>query len=52
VYRMNETGVEGIWACQTHAGTPIDPDLLAITKDLKEAMETPRKGGWKKGDIV
>ncbi len=43
VYRMNEKGVAGIWACWDHKGKLIDPDLLEITRDIEAAVRTPMK---------
>ena len=35
LYRINETGVDGIWACEKHlkqTDVIIDPEMLKLTK--------------------
>jgi hypothetical protein len=41
VYRMNEPGVEGIWACQDHRSPPTDLVLQAFLDDLEAVVLTP-----------
>lgn len=41
IYRMNATGVPGIWACKAHATQPIDPELLAVVRDLEDVIAMP-----------
>lgn len=35
VYRQNETGIPGVWACRAHSTVPLDPE----TQDLIDAIE-------------
>jgi hypothetical protein len=48
LYRVNETGVKGIWACRKHVGTNAPPDVLEMVDEL-QAMSTmgltPRQAG-------
>jgi len=35
LYRQNETGVQGIWACAEHRTAPVDPEV----QDIVDAIE-------------
>lgn len=35
LYRVNEKGVIGIWACLDHCPVPIDPKVKEITEIVK-----------------
>lgn len=39
VFRINEKGVPGIWACEQHIrqtdGAPIDPDMRRLTNIIE-----------------
>jgi hypothetical protein len=38
VYRVNPTGVPGVWRCAMCLTTPIDPDLAEIVAILEEGQ--------------
>jgi hypothetical protein len=38
LWRMNETGVEGVWRCTAHRDKAVDPVLLEIVTDIEDAL--------------
>ena len=39
LYRQNEKGVKGVWACRTHNTRPIDADEAELIAILEEKVE-------------
>lgn len=38
LYRTNEVGIPGVWACKQHYAGPPDPDMFTLVKDLEEVL--------------
>jgi hypothetical protein len=45
VYRVNETGISGIWRCKEHLDQPRDSEEMAFVEDLEWARDEMKRKG-------